>query len=106
MRNTSALHLVLLAALLGSCSSRTTQPDDNAKETRTQEETVAVNATAVLAGHTDRVWHAEFSPDGSRIVTASLDHTARLWDSDGKQLAVLVGNTAELRRAGTQIRPT
>ncbi len=116
MRNASALHLVLLVALLGSCSSQsnksrvlTTQPDDNAEEARTQEETApasnewagrpspeaAVNQRrapgtsprllpdVVLAGHKDRVWGARFSLDGSRIVTASADGTARLWDSEG-----------------------
>ena len=25
--------------------------------------------------------HAEFSPDGRRVVTASADHTARVWDA-------------------------
>ena len=34
---------------------------------------------AILEGHTDRVWSASFSPDGSRIVTASSDFTARVW---------------------------
>ncbi len=62
----------------------------------------------VLAGHTDIVWGARFSPDASRIVSASLDHTARLWDSDGKQLAVLVGHTggvfhAEFSPEGSRI---
>jgi WD40 repeat protein len=33
-----------------------------------------------LSGHTDRVNAAAFSPDGSQIVTASDDGTARLWD--------------------------
>ncbi len=98
----------------------TTQPDDNAEEARTQEEIVlASNAWAnsvspeaavnqrrapgtsprllpdvVLAGHTGQVWHAAFSPDGSRIVTTSDDGTARLWDIEGKPLAVLVGHNA------------
>jgi WD40 repeat protein len=31
--------------------------------------------------HQDIVHHAAFSPDGSRIVTARLDHTAQLWDA-------------------------
>ena len=41
----------------------------------------------------DMVWSAAFSPDGRRIVTASFDHTARIWDADtAKQLAVLSGH--------------
>ena len=35
---------------------------------------------AVLRGHEGSVRHADFSPDGSRIVTASEDNTARLWE--------------------------
>jgi len=34
-----------------------------------------------LTGHADGVWSAAFSPDGKRIVTASWDNTARLWDA-------------------------
>src|SRR5262249_1018099 len=34
----------------------------------------------VLKGHVGRVLNASFSPDGKRIVTASGDGTARLWD--------------------------
>jgi hypothetical protein len=36
----------------------------------------------VLQGHTDTVVSASFSPDGARIVTASSDRTARLWDAE------------------------
>ncbi len=43
----------------------------------------------MFTGHTDQVWHAAFSPDGSCNLTTSDDGTARLWDSEGKQLAVL-----------------
>jgi WD40 repeat protein len=33
-----------------------------------------------LKGHTGPVTSASFSPDGSRIVTASWDNTAKVWD--------------------------
>ena len=33
-----------------------------------------------LEGHTDQVLYAVFSPDGKKIVTASTDNTARIWD--------------------------
>ena len=36
---------------------------------------------AVLLGHSDLVMSAAYSPDGSRIVTASFDNTARIWDA-------------------------
>ena len=48
---------------------------------------------AVLSGHSQRVFSAVYSPDGSRILTASADTTARIWDSaTGAQLGVLSGH--------------
>jgi WD40 repeat protein/serine/threonine protein kinase len=48
---------------------------------------------AVLSGHADQVISAAYSPDGTRIVTASYDRTARIWDAHtGAQLAVLSGH--------------
>jgi TPR repeat protein len=47
----------------------------------------------VLSGHAGIVYVAAYSPDGTRIVTASDDKTARIWDArTGAQLAVLSGH--------------
>jgi eukaryotic-like serine/threonine-protein kinase len=59
-----------------------------------QEIRAADALLAVLSGHTDIVYFAAYSPDGTRIVTASRDHTARIWDAQtGAQLTVLSGHT-------------
>ena len=39
----------------------------------------------VVLGHQDPVCSAAFSPDGLRIVTASADRTARIWDAESGQ---------------------
>jgi TPR repeat protein len=58
-----------------------------------QEIRAADAQLAVLSGHGDFVNSAAYSPDGTRIVTASFDQTARIWDArTGTQLAVLSGH--------------
>jgi WD40 repeat protein/serine/threonine protein kinase len=48
---------------------------------------------AILGGHGSWVYSAVFSPDGMRIVTASADGTARIWDArTGLQLLTLSGH--------------
>jgi WD40 repeat protein len=48
-----------------------------------------------LVGHSDQVISAAFSPDGKRIVTGSMDETARLWEANtGKEVLALRGHTA------------
>jgi energy-coupling factor transporter ATP-binding protein EcfA2 len=52
----------------------------------------------VLSGH--EAHSAAFSPDGSRIVTASDDNTARIWDAaTAKEIAVLRGHDKYLMSA-------
>jgi hypothetical protein len=48
---------------------------------------------AILFGHGNIVDTAAYSPDGTRILTASPDKTARIWDArTGAQLAALSGH--------------
>ena len=43
-----------------------------------------------LLGHTDEIPTAYFSPDEKHIISASWDHTARIWDvQSGKQLVLM-----------------
>ena len=53
-----------------------------------------------LEGHTGNVHRVAFSPDGQRIVTASADHTARVWNaSTGQPLFKLEGHTDDVHQA-------
>src|SRR5215471_17350759 len=55
----------------------------------------------LLNGHTRQVLSTGFSPDGKRVVTASADNTARIWDADsGKEIALLQGHTDTVGSAG------
>jgi WD40 repeat protein/serine/threonine protein kinase len=65
-----------------------------------QEIRAADMQLAVLSGHGDYVISEGYSPDGTRIVTASADNTARIWDArTGTQLAVLMGHSAHVGTA-------
>ncbi len=52
---------------------------------------------AELNGHANSVRSATYSPDGRRIVTASDDKTARVWDADSGRLV------AELKDHGDKV---
>ncbi len=54
----------------------------------------------IFAGHEAKVVSAQFSPDGMRIVTASWDKTARVWDTmTGQCLTTLAGHERILANA-------
>ena len=54
----------------------------------------------LLTGHTDGINSSQYSADGKKIVTASLDNTAKIWDSEsGKLIRNLVGHTSAIRSA-------
>jgi WD40 repeat protein len=67
---------------------------------------------APLKGHTGPISSVSFGSNGTRIVTASEDGTARLWDgTDGALVAVLEGHTSGVKSAsfnpdGTRIVTT
>jgi WD40 repeat protein len=54
-----------------------------------------------MIGHTEQVTSASFSRDGKRVVTASDDSTARVWDLSGPTpvSTVLAGHTDKVRSA-------
>lgn len=61
---------------------------------------ISSSALAILHGHTEQVWTANFSPDGKRIVTASADKTARIWDAiTARAIAVLRGHEDQVTGA-------
>jgi WD40 repeat protein/tRNA A-37 threonylcarbamoyl transferase component Bud32/TPR repeat protein len=65
-----------------------------------QEARAADAQIRVITGHTDRVISAAFSPDGGRIVTASDDKTARIWDATtGREMIRLSGHADSLNFA-------
>jgi len=53
-----------------------------------------------LRGHTQRIWGVDFSPDGSRLATASADSSVRVWDvASGLELLSLTGHTGTVNTA-------
>ena len=54
----------------------------------------------IYRGHGDKVFKATYSPDGRRVVTASVDQTAHVWNADGTgQPVILRGHTAPVNTA-------
>jgi WD40 repeat protein/tRNA A-37 threonylcarbamoyl transferase component Bud32/TPR repeat protein len=65
-----------------------------------QEARAADSLIFAMTGHTDRVRSAAFSPDGARMVTASYDKTARIWDAaTGREIRLPIGSADRLTSA-------
>ena len=55
----------------------------------------AMKSVQIVTGHTDSVLSAVFSRDGTRVLSASRDQTARAWKSDnGQPIATVIGPAA------------
>jgi hypothetical protein len=78
-------------------------PADKSRVSRAGAELASTVSQAnwrVALGGQDAIGSAAFSPDGSRIVTAAIDKTARIWDVAGaKEIAVLRGHDDEVKSA-------
>ena len=53
-----------------------------------------------LTGHDAEGFSAGYSPDGQRIVTASWNHTAKVWEAQtGQELFTLIGHGGQVNSA-------
>jgi len=96
----NATNGVLLAlAALPKNSEKPEKPYVPEARAQLYNATVNLHEQHVFKKHTDSVGDVEFSPDGTLIVTASNDNTARLWDvKTSKQLHVLKGHKGDVYR--------
>jgi WD40 repeat protein len=48
------------------------------------------NCLATMTGHSDDIWMLDVSPDGRWVVTASLDHTLKIWSTAKRELVCTI----------------
>ncbi len=51
---------------------------------------------AKLAGHEERIFTASFSADGTQVVTASRDGTARVWEAKAREVSTVLAPQSEV----------
>ena len=86
-----------LSLILAAESVRTTHDSSETvlplSNTVLRQSLVKSRVRLTLKGHEDGVRSAAYSPDGERIVTASEDKTAKVWDANtGQELMTLAGH--------------
>jgi len=87
--------LSILLATEAMRVASTTQAEDALRQSLPE-----FHLQAVMRGHTGSVRSAVWSPDGKLVLTASYDHTARIWEAlTGRCVAELHGHTDPLNRA-------
>ena len=89
-------NLSLMLAYEGFARNRDLVSRDAMREALTQQ----IPVQTFLKGHSDRIVSAAYSPDGQRIVTASFDQTAIIWNAtNGAKLTTLQGHSDWVRSA-------
>jgi WD40 repeat protein len=88
---TLAMRLAL-AALPRAVAAGSGPPDTERAAAALEQAVLRHREMTPLEGHDDAIRSVAFAADGDRLLTTSLDGTARLWDLDGKALAVLRGH--------------
>jgi WD40 repeat protein len=89
-----------------SVPARVVSPDGKVAAVRKARTALLVDARTgrvlhTLTGHRSLVTDAEFSPDGTLLVTTSVDHDARVWDvRTGRLVHVLRGHFFPVYAAG------
>jgi WD40 repeat protein len=107
LKDSALLRRSCLALALGlACLGLALADDEGEKPAK------PADVLATLAGHTETVYGITFTPDGKHVVTASFDHTLKLWDaSTAKEIKTFGGPnghrdmvvTLALSRDGTRL---
>lgn len=84
----------LAGALLLAELQEYDEPDDGTRVARRLASSIL--PTALVRGHTQRLTKVAFSPDQTRLLTASKDGTARLWPADGKGDPVILAQHGDV----------